>query len=315
MLQEPDESGLLERLLGSDIELSWGDDIPADTEVLVGGRPPEEVIGRLRRLDALVIPYAGVPQATRELMRQHTGVKVYNLHHNAAPTAELAMALFLSSAKRILDYALAMKENDWSARYKKSSSMLVEGKRALVLGYGEIGRRIARACVGLGMEVGAIKRTVRRAYDGEVEMTAMTGLRSCLAKADVIFVALPLTDETEGLLRREELECLKPGAMLINIARGPIIDEDALYALAKKGRFSGLGLDVWWSYPKNAREAKEHQGGENDWSQIPGAVLTPHIGGSVAETEELRMQGLADLLNRLAKRDPQLKKVDLDLGY
>ena len=187
----------------------------------------------------------------------------------------------------------------------------MEGRRAVVIGYGEVGRRVARALVGLGMRVSAVRHTVRQAFDGEVALYSIHGLDQLWPIAEVVVVACPLTPETTGLLGAEVFERLSPGAILVNVARGPIVDETALHAALESGRLGGAGLDVWWSYPKG----ESGPTGEKDFSSMPNVVMTPHVGGTVKDTEERRMVELAACLQALADDRPPPHLLDPAKGY
>ena len=102
------------------------------------------------QLRAVVIPYAGVPKRTRELVAAHPGVTLHNLHHNAVPTAETAFALMLAAAKSVVPIDRALRRADWRPRYEQRQDLLLHGAKAVILGYGAIGHAIAGMCRGLG---------------------------------------------------------------------------------------------------------------------------------------------------------------------
>jgi phosphoglycerate dehydrogenase-like enzyme len=297
-----------------DIQFSFGPDLEPEAEVLVCGRPSQEQLEAMPSLTSLVIPFAGVPAVTKELMAAWPDIKVHNLHHNGAATAEKAIALLMACAKRTTQLDQALRKGDWSSRYAGSNAVRLEGKRALVIGYGEIGRRIARACVGLGMDVDATKRVARQSFDGDVSIYAPTGLSQILPKADVVLLACPLTEETRGLLSSDVIAAMRPGAMVINIARGDVIDEEALFTALQEGRLGGAGLDVWWNYPKSDKAKSSTQPSRFDFASLDNVVMSPHVGGASTENGEMRMTHLANLLEIIAS-GRSTNQVDVELGY
>jgi phosphoglycerate dehydrogenase-like enzyme len=108
--------------------------------VLVSGNPSREIVEASPNLKILVIPWAGLPSPTRELMLEFPKISVHNLHHNAAPTAEVTLALLFAAAKFIIPFDKSLRTHDWKLRYESNPSMLLQGKTALILGYGAIGQ-------------------------------------------------------------------------------------------------------------------------------------------------------------------------------
>lgn len=131
----------LESELDGNTELTHGEEIriPDKCNILVAGLPTREQIAASDNLHSLIIPWSGLPKATRELMLTFPDIAVYNLHHNAAAVAEHAVALMLAVAKSIVPIDRGLRQNDWTPRYEPSLSPLLEGGTAVILGYGAIG--------------------------------------------------------------------------------------------------------------------------------------------------------------------------------
>jgi phosphoglycerate dehydrogenase-like enzyme len=293
-----DWNAYLTGLLAGDAICTFGEDVPAKTEVLVKGRPFREDLERLPNLRAVVIPWAGVPVPTRELLMEFPKVSLYNLHHNSADTAEMALALYFAVAKRIVNRDNNLRKGMWSedtfGRGGSSDSIRADGKRALVLGYGSIGRIIGRVCAAMGMQVTGVRRT--GPFDNDVR--PISELDDLLPNADALFIALPLTPETEGLLDEKRLKLLPSRAILVNIGRAAITHEEGLYNLLKEGRIGGAGLDVWWKYPGGSDEPCFPS--NFPYHELPNVAITPHVGGSSDASEEHRWRALADLVKGIA---------------
>lgn len=313
LVLEPTAEALavLRESLSQGITLSMGEAADPATEMLVTGRPTPEQLGHCPRLRALVIPFAGVPPATLELMRLHPQIGVYNLHHNAPATAEMAVALLLAAAKTICPADAKLRVGDWGARFDHDRAVQLAGRNALVLGLGAIGRRVAHACRGLGMSVQGISAR-GHAVDG-IEAYPPDALHRLLPGADALFVCLPATSATQGMLGVHEIALLPRNCVLVNIARGSVIDEAALYEALLQRRIFAAGLDVWWQYPK----AGEHASSPSrfPFHELANVVMSPHRGGHVQDTEPQRMRALAELLNAALAGGPPPNRVSLESGY
>jgi phosphoglycerate dehydrogenase-like enzyme len=307
--------------LDDSIQVTTGPDLPAqaDYHVLVDGNPSKEELAASPDLRALVVPWAGVSEAVREMILQYPQVSIYNLHHNAAPTAETAMALLLSAAKFIIPFDQALRRNNWSIRYEPNPSVLLLGKTALVLGYGEIGQHIARVCQAFGMQVwGVHKHAVpnRQTIPGIPEFP-VEALRKLLPDTHVLMLSLPLTPETKGLIGELELKLMPPGGLLVNVGRGPVVEQKALFEALRDGHLCAAGLDVWYNYPKDDSAYKNTPPADYPFGDLENLVMSPHRGGQggTEEVEVMRMNQLAELLNALAHGENGPHKVNLHQGY
>lgn len=317
----PPEDALehLRTLLDPAILLTLGPDLPdRGVDILVQGRVPETFLTTLPALQAIIVPYAGVPAETRRvLLESRPDLPVYNLHHNAVAASELAMALFLAAAKTLLPADRAFRGHDWRSRYDGVPTLLVEGRTAVILGYGAIGIRIAQACRGLGMTVHAVRRKGTSGMEGDVHLHPQNMLADLLPSADALFVAVPLTAETEGMIGREEIDLLPPASVLVNIARGPIVEEQALYEALHDGRLASAGLDVWYVYPSTPDDRANTAPSRFPFHMLDNVVMSPHRGGAfgLRDLETRRMDDLAHVLNALASGQSPPHRVDLKAGY
>ena len=302
---EPDAS--LFNTLDAAVQVTHGAP-PADAySVLVAGRPTPELL--IDSVTTLIIPFAGVPAATLEAMRTRPTIAVHNLHHNAPATAELAIALLLAAAKSVVPVDRRFRGGDWSDRGQMERAVQLDGRNALVLGKGAIGQRVARACAGVGMTVDVIARRPRDGCHGP------EALRTLLPRAHAQMVCLPATAQTEGMIGEAELALLPSDAILVNIARGPIVAEGPLFAALKAGRIFGAGLDVWWRYPETRDAWASTPPSTLPFHELDNVVLSPHRGGHVKDTEAQRMLALAEMLNAAARGEALSNRVDLDAGY
>jgi phosphoglycerate dehydrogenase-like enzyme len=285
---------------------------PATFRILVAGRPSREHLLASPHLEALVVPWAGIPDPTRDLLREFPHLAVHNLHHNALPVAEQAIALLLAVCKFVVPMDRALRAHDWRPRYEPNPSLLLQGRTALVLGYGAVGRQVARLCQGLGMDVVAVRR---KATAGTDRVAGIDKLHSLLPRAGAVLICLPLTPETEGLIGAAELALLPPEAVLVNVGRGPVVDEAALFQALRDRRLYAAGLDVWYNYPPDEASRSHTPPSRYPFHELDNVVMSPHRAGGSTETERLRVAHLAEMLNAAARGEPLPNRVNLAAGY
>lgn len=329
-LDEPHEATVrrLRDLLSPTVELTVGAEppAPAEFEILVAGVPRAEHLDASPSLRALLIPWAGLARSTRTLLLERPRVAVHNLHYNADFVAEFAIALLLAAAKHVIPMDRRLRMNDWKPRYGPSPATALAGKRALVLGYGAIGRRTAALCRGIGMTVAAIRRSPETPEVGRVRagpdaagdrVHGVERLHELLPGTDVLIITLPLTPETEGLIGERELVLLPETAILVNVARGPIVAEEPLYEALRNRRIRAAGLDVWYVYPRADGERGATSPSRYPFHELDNVVLTPHVAGTVgqAETDAKLVEALAASLNAAARGEEMPFRVDVRRGY
>ena len=195
--------------------------------------------------------------------------------------------------------------------------MLLSGKTALLLGYGAIGRHVARMCRGMAMEVLAVRRDDDPASDDLAQVFPAGALDDLLPRADALIISLPLTDETRGMIGARELALLPAGAVLVNVGRGPVVDEGALYQALKDGSLGAAGIDVWYTYPDDDDAASATPPSAYPFGELDNVVMSPHRGGLAYEAEQRRerMSAIAEIVNALARGEEAPNRVDLTLGY
>jgi phosphoglycerate dehydrogenase-like enzyme len=151
--------------------------------------------------------------------------------------------------------------------------------------------------------------------DIQAEVHPPGDLHKLLPKAQILMVTLPLTDETRGLIGEREIGLMPKNSVLVNIGRGPVVEQEALYHALKSGKLHSAGIDVWYNYPPD-EEARAHTPpADFPFHELDNIVMSPHRGGGASEVEILRMAHLANLLNAAARGDQIPNQVDLKRGY
>ncbi len=200
------------------------------------------------------------------------GIQVSNTPVVTEDTADLTVALILATCRRLNEAEQALRKDDWAA----GASMLgrrVHGATLGIVGFGAIGQAVARRSAGFAMNV--LYHGPRRKPEGEADTGASycESLTDLLAQSDIVSLNCPLTDATRHLMNADTLAAMKPGAILINTGRGPLVHEAALVAVLESGHLGGAGLDVFEFEPSVTPALME----------LPNVTLLPHIGSATAQ--------------------------------
>ena len=311
----------LQSRLDQPVEITVGDKLPdpAAYDILIAGRPSRAQIEASPNLRAVIVPFAGPSEETRSLLAEYPNITLHNLHHNAIPTAEMALALLLAAARFIPLGDRLLRQGDWAARYDKPTEVVLHGQTALILGFGAIGQHVARLCQGFGMNVMAIRRNPAAPLPAGlvVDVFAADELHALLPRADVLIVTLPLSEDTRGLIGARELALLPAHALLVNIGRGAVVDEQALCEALRSRQLAAAGIDVWYNYPQDADDRSATFPSQFPFHELDNVVMSPHHGGAygVAFTERHRVDDLARLLNAALRGEPIPNRFDLSAGY
>ncbi|HEX6339326.1 MAG TPA: 2-hydroxyacid dehydrogenase [Jiangellaceae bacterium] len=241
-----------------------------------------EVIGRMPKLRVVQTLTAGYEHVLPYLP---DGVMLCNARgvHDAS-TAELAVALTLASLRRIPEFVRAQQQEEWAFGMYDA----LADKTVLIVGYGAVGAAIERRLVPFECDVLRVARTAR---DG---VAGFDALPSLLGRVDVVMLTVPLTGETRRLVDAEFLAAMRDGTLLVNVARGGVVDTDALLAELSTGRLRAA-LDVTDPEPPPP--------GHPLWS-APNLLISPHVGGSTTAFEPRARRLLRAQLERFAAGEP-----------
>lgn len=221
-----------------------------------------ELLPRLPRLRVVQSLSSGVDDVLAALPAGVTLCNGRGLHHEES-TAELAVALILASLRQLPNFVLRQQQAVW----EHSRTDTLDGKRVLLVGRGVIAREIEQRLLPFGAQVRKVSRTAGNGVE------PLSRLRNVAGETDVLVVCIALTDETRGLVDARVLAALPDGALVVNVARGPVIDAVALQPELTSGRLAAA-LDVSDPEPLPAVRL--------EWS-LPNVLVTPHIGGDTIE--------------------------------
>lgn len=289
-----------------DIEVVDGDDREAfartlesaDALVAMSWRGEQPCAPRLRLLH---LPGAGTDDIDFE--RVPAGATVCNCFGHEIGIAEYAFAAMLEWTVKLRAMDAALRAGDWTGSYLCGPRHgELHGKTLGIVGYGHIAREAARRADAFGMRLMACSRNIREDEPSIGRVEGMHALPRLLAVSDFILIAAPLCDETRGLIDARAFEQMKPGAFLVNVARGPIIDEAALYAALRSRRIGGAAIDVWYRYPPQGQRTA--QPSELPFAELDNVIMTPHASAWTDGLLPRRNRVIADNLDRLARGEP-----------
>lgn len=282
------------------------------------GEDPASIVGEADFLLVATTPVTAdvITAAPRLRLIQHQGVGYDNLDVAAAarvgvpvaltpegttiPVAEHVFLLILSLYRNLVTAATALREGRWLQWSLRSRSFNLVGKRLGIVGLGRIGREVARRGRAFGCEV-LYTDLVRAPAEVEAELGATyVPLDALLAQADIVTLHVPLTEATRGLIGARELAQMQPSAILINTARGGLVDEEALYRALTTGQIAGAGLDVF---------AQEPPPPDHPLLRLENVVATPHIAAGTRDALRDKMTAAFANMQRVAQGLEPLHRV------
>lgn len=226
---------------------------------------------------------------------------------HAIPISEWVIAFMLLAAKRIPEFLIAQQQRRWADDLKLAE---LKDKTLLVVGYGAIGQEVARRAVSFGMKViGSRSGSGRQREEiAGVAVVSGDGWRDRLPEADYVAICLPLTDATRHSFDAATLAMMQPGAWLINIARGEIVDEDALLAALREERIAGAALDAF---------AEEPLPSDHPLYDFPASrvILTPHHSWNSPQVQERTIDLFIENYRRFVAGEELRNVVDKQAGY
>jgi len=298
-------AGAFESVILEDLPPEKRDDAWATADVVVSMGfprefPPEfrEEARKVRMIQSLV---AGVDHFPFERFPP-SAIVCSNAGAYSISVAEHAMALLLAAAKDIVARTDEIRRGIFNQTVENKG---LADSTALILGFGGIGSEIARRCKAFDMHVVGVARS--RPSKGIADAVGtMEDLPQYLPEADAVFLALPLTRATQGLVDRRFLTSMKEDAILVNIARGKLIVEDDLFEHLKARPRFRAALDTWWTYP----DTREGRPFHRPFQDLPNIVMTPHVAPFVPGQRGRAMEAAVDNLLRFLRGEKPHNVVD-----
>ena len=282
----------------------------AEVDVVVTLAFTREMGTAARRLRLVQVPGAGLDRIDRSAIR--AAASLANAYGHETGIAEYVLGAMLALRRSLGALDAALRRGTWESQWAVGVPAPpvwpeLAGQALGILGYGRIGRRVARLALAFDMTVRAIRQ---RQMEHEGSELAFLGgadsLDEVLRSADYLAVTLPLTPATRGLLGERELRLMKPTAILVNVARAEIIDEDALYHALACGTIAGAALDVWYRYPTAPGPMMPSN---RPFHDLPNVLMTPHVAGWTEGTLDARARLIAENIARVARDEAPLNLI------
>ena len=294
----------LQQLLGSDYTVEGHaafaatGAITADV-VIANSMKPQEAERIASRL--VQVPGAGVDQVAVAALPAASWV--CNVHGHEVPIAEFVIHAILEHALTPWAYPAVLDEEAWPRAYaKRAMHGEAAGRTVVIVGYGHIGQEVARRAYALDMSVVALTRGGRGDTAHGVQHRPVSALHEVLPSADVLVLCCPLNDATRGLIGRDELALMPPDALLVNVARAEVVDEQALYDALCSQRLGRAALDVWYQYP--AAGGAPLTPARLPLHSLPNVRGTPHISAMTPGLLDRRYRFIAENIRRLQSGAP-----------
>lgn len=294
------------------IQLQNYDRVPeeiADTDVFIGWSLRPEQFVAAKKLRWIHSPAAAVHQLMYpELIRSNVTLTNSTGIHGPV-VAEHAVAVLLALAKRLPQAMHYQAKHEWSQDQLWHGSPRpreVADSTVLVLGMGGIGREFAKRAKALGMRILAVRENRDKGLDGADAVYDSSQIDEILPQADYVLLCTPVTPATTGIINASRLDKMKPDAYLINVARGPLIDEAALLDTLKHRRIAGAALDVFNEEPLPA---------ESPFWSLDNILITPHTAAVTDRLWERHYKFIFDNMKRFLAGQPLLNEVDKGRGY
>ena len=241
------------------------------------------------------------------------GLKICNAGGHAAPMAEYVLGTMLEHALDLRQLHTDMTQGKWHRAGRNAALEARHGdlkeRHVGIIGYGEIAQAVAERAAAFGMSLSAFARSKRETTPAPLDwIGTREDMPRLLAESDYIVVTCDLNDETEGMIDAAAFEQMKDTAYIINVARGEVIDEDALFDALQNKRIGGAALDTWYRYPSNITDAEPdpdrggpYQGSKHDFLSLDNVLLTPHAAAHTLGADRGRYECIAQSLISYSK--------------
>lgn len=300
----------LRALLGAAHEVEALDAFPKDgpirADVIISNSVNAEEAARIE-CSLLQVPGAGTEQVACEALPGTSTVS--NVHGHEVPIAEFTIHALLEHFVQLWQYPARLDAQAWAEAYaRRAQHDEAYGKTLAIVGFGHIGQEIARRAKALGMHVVAVTRSGKpTAPELADAFVPVSGLDAVLPRARALVLCCPLDENTRGLIGARELALLPPQALLVNVARAEVVDEQALYEALRDQRLGRAVLDVWYQYPKKGQTPVT----PSRWPlhELPNVRATPHISAMTPALLERRYSFMASNILRLHAGEPLLNVI------
>jgi len=307
-------------LFPEDTSEEYLEKIVPGAEVLIGWRPSKSILNHATNLKVFINPGAGVNHLLdlfKELNIKRR-VSLINGHGNSYFVAQHTVALLLTLMNKTIPHHNWMKEGRWRTGDDDAISIPLRFRKVGLFGYGAINQKVHRFLSGFDVEFHIIRNNWNNLKDvlpTPAKKYIYSQLYEFLKEIDVLIIAVPVTSLTSGLIKAKEIRLLSPNGLIVNVARGKIIDQEDLYYALKNGIISGAAIDVWYDYHPNSDKDGVKRPYKFPFHTLDNIILSPHRGYSPF-SDLSRWNEVVENITRMAKgRENLINAVNLEKGY
>jgi D-2-hydroxyacid dehydrogenase (NADP+) len=298
-----EEAGVIDE--NRDVPAPTEDDV-RDADGFIGWRFDAELLPAASNLRWIHASGAGVERYDLGELAAR-GIMLTNASGVSAPNmAEHVLGMMIALARRFPRLIQAQSQHEWRDEVTHREVGELLDQTVLVVGIGEVGRAVGQRAAAFGMRVHGLRRRDAPAPAGFESVLGIGELHETLADADHVVVTLPATPQSNGMFDAAAFAAMKPGAVIYNVGRGPVIDTAALIAVLKSGHLGGAGLDVTDPEPLPA---------ESPLWDMENVLITAHTSGATPRYWKRQSELIAENIRRIQAGDPPRNLVDLDAGY
>lgn len=290
-----------------------------EAKVLMGGFISERLIDAAKNLSFIQIPWTGVDNLNFDLLRRKN-IVLCNSHSNAMIVAEHAIALMMDSAKKISYHDRLLREGKWNRASKQQIneispfSAMINHSNVCIIGYGAIGQKIHQLLSGFECQVTAITRDLPMiAHGNNFKVVSDNNIFEHLKRQKFVLVSVPLTTLTKGMIDKTFFEAMEKDSALINISRGEVLDEEALYNALVSKTLAFAAIDTWFNYPTK-ENPEVFPSKRFPFHKLNNLVLSPHRAG-YAEDGFPHLDDAIKNINNVHVGLPLMNIVDLEKKY
>jgi phosphoglycerate dehydrogenase-like enzyme len=281
-------------------------------DIIIGWRPTKELLLSAERLALFINPGAGVQHLTdlfREVNRSRS-ILLANCHGNSYFTAQHAVALLLALTNKIVPHHTWMLRGDWRKQDEDAKTLPLRDRRIGLLGYGAVNQKVHKFMSGFNLGFSVLRRDwgrQRLKLPTPAKKYSFSTLHEFLEDIDTLIIAVPLTSLTRNLIQMTELELLGSKGLLVNIARGEVVNEEDLFTALRNEVIAGAAIDVWYNYKPEPDSNGRKYPFSHPFYELQNIVMSPHRAASpfddlerwneVIENIEMFAKGSKDLIN------------------
>ncbi len=287
-----------------------------DADVLLGNIITKEILDNAKKLKLIQIPWTGVDFLDFNLLKNYN-FTICNSHSNSLIVAEHAVALMFDIAKKISYHDNNLRKGIWNRINDNTGvspfSVKISNSAVTIIGFGAIGQKIRKLLLGFQVKFNIVDPTVPKEPIEGANYYNIDNMHNAIENSDFVFVTVPLTNNTRGMINGDFFNKMNNRGFLINISRGEVVEEDALYIALDMGKIKGAAVDTWYNYPTSESRIA-FPSSKYPFQNLNNLVMSPHRAGYI-EGELPHLNDVIENLNNLASGRELINIISIDKEY